>query len=298
MGSLSGRVREGGKPLAGATVRVKPAGDDSPDFGFFDDGSNVQTSSSGEYTLAGLAAGDYTLTITHASRAMPWSDKVSVREGDNKLDADLPVAIVEGRIQSEDGKPMANVKVRAERAREGDSKGKKSFQVVMMSSDSEGEAVSFGPDGGTAPVVTDGEGRYRLRGVTPSVGLNVVASAPGAQEARSDRIELAPDQTRGGVDLVMKLGATVEVVTRRADGTKGSGCIVHARRVGDDQGAPKTQFVGSTGRVTFTGLQPGRWRFTCDQAGIDTGTGKGAIPDQEIDVKVGPPSTVTFELPS
>ncbi len=299
MGSLSGRVRESGKALAGATVRVKPAADDGPDFGFLDNGTNATTSSSGEYSLAGLAVGDYKITIAHTSRAMPWTDKVSVREGDNKYDADLPLAIVEGRVTGEDGKPMANVKVHAERARGAGAEKTQNFQVVMMTSDSDGESMSFGDGAGTPPVVTDAEGRYRLRGVSPSVGLNVVASAPGAQDARSERIELAPDQTRTNVDLVMKLGATVEVVTRRPDGSKGSGCIVHARPVGDDEAAPKTQFVGSTGRVTFTGLQPGRWRFTCDQAGIDTGPDtKGKIPEQEVEVKLGPPSTITFDLPS
>jgi hypothetical protein len=297
VGSLSGRVRETGKALVGASVRIKGADDDGPDFGFLDNGSCATTSSSGEYSLAGLAVGDYKVTITHPSRAMPWSDKVSVREGDNTFDADLPVAIVEGRIRGEDGKPLANVKVHAERA-SGDGEKRKSFQVVTMTSDSDGEAMSFGDGAGGPPVVTDAEGVYRLRGVSPSVGLNVVASAPGAQEARSERFELAPDQTRTGVDLVMKLGATVEVVTRRPDGSKGSGCIVHARSIGDDAAPPKTQFVGSSGRVTFTGLQPGRWRFSCDEAGIHSGpSAKGAIPDQEVDVKLGAPSTVTFELP-
>jgi protocatechuate 3,4-dioxygenase beta subunit len=294
-GTLTGRVRESGKALAGATVRAKPASDDGPDFSFLDNGSGATTSASGEYSIDGLAAGDYTVTITHPSRAMSWKGNTSVREGQNRFDVDLPLAVVEGRVTGEDGKPMANVKVRAERSR---GEGRE-IQMLSIVAGSDGESYSIGDGVGAPPAVTDADGRYKLRGVAPDVALQVVASAPGAQTTRSEPVTLAADQTRSGVDLVLKMGATVEVVTRRPDGTKASGCIVHARPVGDDGAEPKTQFVGSTGRVTFTGLQPGRWRFTCNQAGIDSGSGNTpAIPDQEVEVKVGPPATITFDVPS
>jgi hypothetical protein len=297
-GTLTGRVRESGKPLVGATVRLNPRADDGPDFGFLGGGSNAVTNSSGEYVLDGLTVADYRVTITHASRAMSWEGETSLREGPNRYDVELPVAIVEGRISGEDKKPLAGVKVRAERARNEDNGQTRSTRVVVLASEVGGEAMSFTDDGGAPPVITDSEGRYRLRGVTPEVGLNVVASSPGVQTARSDRIKLAPDQTLTGVDLVLKLGANVEVVTRRPDGKGSSGCIVTARALDDEQTEPKTQFVGSTGRVTFSGLQPGHWRFSCQKPGFNQGPGEQTqIPDQEIEVKVGTPRTVTFDVP-
>jgi hypothetical protein len=296
-GMLAGVVRERGKPIAGATVRLKKAGDDGPDFGFLDGGTNAVTNSSGAYTFEGLEVAAYKATVTHPSRVMGFSAETEVREGENRFDVDLPLAIVEGHVRGEDGKPLAGVKVRAERAKSEGAEEVRGFQVVMMG-DSDGESVSFGDGMGAPPITTDAEGRYTLRGVTPNVGLNVVASSPGVQTSRSDRIQLAADQTLSNVDLVLKLGATVQVVTRRPDGKPSSGCIVHARPVGDEEADPKTQFVGSSGKVTFTGLQPGRWRFTCDKPGFDPEGGqRPKIPDQETEAKVGTPGTVTFEVP-
>jgi protocatechuate 3,4-dioxygenase beta subunit len=297
-GALSGKVRERGKTLAGATVRLKKKGDDGPDFGFLDGGTSATTNSSGEYSFEGLEVAEYKATITHPSRVMSFTGETDVREGANRFDVDLPLAIVEGRVLGEDQKPLAGVKVRAERARSEEAEEVHAYSVVMMNGDADGEAFSFGDGVGAPPVTTDGEGRYKLRGVTPGVGLNIVASSPGVQTARSDRIEVAPDQTLGNIDLVLKLGATVEVVTKRLDGKPASGCIVHAVRADDEDAEPKTQFVGSTGRVTFSGLQPGRWRFTCNKAGFDPGEGDAQkIPDQELEAKVGAPGTVTFQVP-
>ncbi len=303
MGELHGRVREGGKPLAGATVRLREKRDDAfgMDLPFLDRPLSTTTTASGEYTLAGSPVGDYQLVVTHPARAMKWEGDVTVRTGELRFDVDLPLATIEGRITDEAGKPIEGAKVSAERAKKADSEPGRGanveMNVVMIGSlGDEGEMISFG-GGADAPVVkTDADGRYRLRGVTPNVPLQVVVSGRNLQPTRSDRIELATDQTLSGFDLVMKQGGSVEVTARRPDGRTVSGAMVRAEPVAGEA-APKTLFTGLEGRATFEGLEPGRWKFTCERTAFEPDARDVKMPAREVDVRAGRTEKIAFDLP-
>src|SRR5439155_14266413 len=141
---------------------------------FMDDGVKGETNAKGEYTIEKVRTGDYRVVVTHPSRAMSWEGEARVGNGTNRSNFELPLAIVEGRVTGEDKKPIAGVRVHAERDASGDEpKRSMSFSIVMDAGD--GPSAFFGGSGGGGSVVTDAEGRYRLRGVTPDVELTVIA---------------------------------------------------------------------------------------------------------------------------
>ena len=301
--ALSGKISEGGKALANATVRLVDKSDEGPALPFFGGGNQVRTNSKGEYKLDDVKVGEYRVFVAHASRAMDFETEVHVREGDNEKDLDLPIAVIEGRITGSDKKPIAGVRVRAERA----SKAGKTSHVmatsVMFTTDGsggDGPEVSFStgdPSGQT--VFTDSDGRYKLRGVQPDVDLVVKASGKDVQPKESAVLHVAADETKSGVDLALEQGGAIDVTIVRADGRLGTACLVHGRFEGESASSvePKTEFTGSGGSVKLSGLKPGKWRLSVDALGAPASDDRPAVPEQEIEVNAGETKKAQFELP-
>jgi uncharacterized GH25 family protein len=301
-GNLTGRVTEGGKPLAGATIRLSDKNDDAPPaLPFFGEGKDARTDGTGAYTLENVKEGEYRVSVTHGARAMAYDTGVTLREGDNKLDIDLPVAIVEGRVTNSEGKALAGVRVRAERSSGADGKPKKQFaQMIVMDTDGNDPQVSFstGTGGGEA-VLTDADGKYRLRGVLTDVDLVVKASGKDVQPGQSPVVRVGADETKSGIDLTLLQGGAMEVSVLHADGRAGSSCIVRGRIEGDSVD-PKTELSGASGVVKLTGLKPGKWHVNVNPIGPASGTisdKPAEIPEQVIEVKAGETSPARFEIP-
>jgi hypothetical protein len=291
-------VTESGKPLAGATVRLtdKKSGSDAPDLPFFDDGREARTNGKGDYTLENAKAGEYRVIVSHASRAMPFETSVRLREGDNKLDVELSVCTIEGRVTNADGKPLAGIRVRAERPQAPDS-GKKSRVMVFATANGDDNDVTFsmGP-GGAEPALTDADGKYKLRGVPPDVDLVVKATGKDVQPGESSVVKLSADQTKSGVDLSLQQGGSIEVTVQYADGRPGSSCLVRGRIEGDSVD-PKNEFSGTTGIVKLTGLKPGKWHLTVTPIGPGAPGEKPDVPEQLVEVKAGEAGKAHFEIP-
>jgi uncharacterized GH25 family protein len=300
--TLTGRVTEGGKPLSGATVRLTDKSDDAPPaLPFFGEGKDARTNGSGEYVLENVKTGEYRVSVNHSSRAMAFESSVTLREGDNSLDVDMPVCTIEGRVTNSDGKPLAGVRVRAERSSGDDGKPRKQFaQLFMVASDNDDPAISFSTgSGGGEAVLTDADGKYRLRGVLSDVDLVVKASGKDVQPGQSAPVRVTPDQTKSGVDLTLLQGATIEVTVLRADGGAGSSCIVRGRIEGDSVD-PKTELSGASGIVKLTGLKPGKWHLTVNPIGPASGTNSDhppEIPEQVVEVKAGETGKARFDIP-
>ncbi len=292
-GSLAGKITEAGKPLANARVRLAQRG--APAMPFMDDGPSAQTDGTGDYLLDGVEEGEYTLTVEHSTRAMPFENDARVRAGANKLDLDLPLAIVEGTVTGEDGKPVSGVRMRAERANP--SGGRRTMMAVMVTADGSGDPeVTVGSPGSDARSITDENGKYSLRGVLADADLVVLADPKDAQPARSETFKVKPDETKKGLDLKLERGGSLQIAVARA-GKPAGGFLARAVLVDGDP-APKIQFVGPSGSAKLSGLKPGKWKVSLDPIQGSIGSqGSGEIPDQEIDVRVGETARANFDVP-
>jgi Carboxypeptidase regulatory-like domain len=300
--NLSGRVTEGGKPLSGATVRLTDKSDNAPPaLPFFGEGKDARTNGKGEYLLENVKEGEYRVSVSHGSRAMSFESSVTLREGDNALDVEMPVCTIEGRVTNSDNKPLAGVRVRAERSTGDDGKPKMQVAQVLMVADNNDEPqMSFSTGtGGGETVVTDADGKYRLRGVLADVDLVVKATGKDVQPGQSAVVRVSADQTKSGVDLTLFQGGSIEVTVLHADGRAGSSCIVHGRIDGDSVD-PKTELSGPSGVVKLTGLKPGKWHLNVNPIGPASGTSSdrpAEIPEQIVEVKAGEASPARFDIP-
>jgi Carboxypeptidase regulatory-like domain len=297
-GGLSGHVTEAGVSLAGATVALVDA-DASGDAlaglpGLRGGDPEVRTNGSGEYRLDDLEVGDYTLRVTHPARAMAYDVPVEIVEGQGELDVDLPVSLVRGRVTGPDGKPLAGVRVQAERNEGGPRRVMR--QVVFMTDGGDAHGGILDGSGSFEPVRTDADGLYELRGVQHDVDLVVKASGDGVQPGSSKPVRLAAGEIVEGIDIALEAGGTLPVAVERADGSPGGMCLVQATFVDGGGVEPKTGFTGQSGSTKLDGLKPGRWRLTCQPMAFAGGEAP-EVPEQEVDVVAGDNETARFQLP-
>ena len=169
--------------------------------------------------------------------------------------------------------------------------------TVMVTADGSGDPeVMVGSPGSDARSATDENGRYSLRGVLPDIDLVVQADPKDAQPARSESFKVRSDETKKGIDLKLERGGTIQIAVQRG-GKPAGGFLARANLVDGDP-APKIQFVGPSGTTKFNGLKPGKWRISLDPIqGASPGGEERAIPEQEIEVRVGETAKANFEAP-
>jgi len=297
-GTLAGRVTEGGQPLANATLRLSPKSEDETPMPFRSGGRSAHTDVRGDYLFDGVDEGEYSLSVEHPTRAMAFEAKIEVRPGENRQDIDLAVAIVEGTVTGEDGKPVAGVRVRAERAPVAGRRRPMAIMVMATSDGGDEPEVNVSTEASGAPVVTtDAEGRYSLRGVLPDVELVVEADAKDAQPARSGKFSVGLDEVKKGVDLKLERGGTIQVSVQNQAGKPAGGFLARATFEGGST-MPKVQMIGPNGSVKLTGLKPGKWRVVLDPLqDLGAGGGEAPIPEREVDVVVGETAKADFVVP-
>jgi hypothetical protein len=108
---------------------------------------------------------------------------------------------------------------------------------------------------------------------------------------------VAPDQLRGGVDLVLEAAGRIEVVALRPDGTPARNLLVTARHEAPEgeRAEPRTGFVGGEGKAVLEGLAPGPWRVTLRPVG--PGTGDAELPPQVVEVQAERTVSASFSVP-
>jgi hypothetical protein len=290
-------VREAGKVLAGAKVSLRKDGEDEGQrivFPGMDEGPAGRTDGDGLFEIEGVKIGRYKLTVEHPTRRMPAEFALELREGKNTFDVDLPLTILSGRITDSEGKGLAGVRVWSERRAEGTLRNRRAV-MIMVDDGGGGGIVDSGQFGEKA--LTDGEGRYTLRGVTSDVDLIVKAEGKTVQPGESASVRLAPNEVREGLDLRLEAAGSIQVEAKLADGSPARFQLVQAEFLGESSSPvqPKFGFM-QQGSTELTGLKPGRWKVSVRNAqGGPPGSGE---PGEEREVEVQPGATVTaaFEV--
>lgn len=294
---LTGRVREAGKILAGATLRLEKegAGDDRPRFampGMGGDGPEAKSDGEGRYHIADVKEGRYTLTVTHPTRRMPEEFAVELREGENSFDVELALSIVSGRVLDEQGKGLPGVRVWPER-RAPEEGGRRMRFVMVMADDSGGGMVDTGQFGERA--LTDADGNYSLRGVTSDADLVIKAEGDRVQPGESGVVRVAPNEVKDGVDLALAAAGSILVQANLPDGAPARFQLVQAEYLGEEQPKPEPKFtLLQQGSTELKGLKPGLWKVNVRSA--DEGPRGSGGQDQEVKVLAGETATATFEV--
>jgi hypothetical protein len=295
---LAGRVREAGKVLPGATLRLEKdsAREAGPGFVLpgMSRGPEARSDGEGRYRVDDVQTGRYTLTVEHPTRRMPTELEVELREGENTFDVDLPLSIVSGRIVDDEGKGLAGVRVWPERA---EPEGGRRMQMRMVMVDDSGGAGVFDSGQFGERALTDAEGRYTLRGVATDVDLVVRAEGDEVQPGRSGSVRVAPDETRADVDIALSAAGSILVEARLSDGAPARFQLVQAEFLGTDEPRPEPKFSFlQEGSTVLRGLKPGRWRVNVRSAQSGPpGSGESG-QDQEIEVRPREEARASFEV--
>jgi hypothetical protein len=299
--TVSGVVREGGEPLASATVSLDPkpvAGEPRMPRLPFGGGPTARTDARGFYQLSGVQPGEYLLSVAHPSRVMETEIELRVGERDVRQDVALSIATIEGRVVDSDDRPLAGVRVSAERD-QGATQGRAVVRMVFAGDN--GGVGMIGGEGGAEDVFTDSDGRYTLRGVATDVKLVVRAEAKGLQPAKSAPLELRENESKRGVDLALAEAGEIEISAFKADGSPAQMAIVTATPQGDLAASAerKTGFIQEGGKTTLDGLAPGSWRVSVRPVGggPNAGTGAAQPVEQVVEVKPGVATPARFDLP-
>ena len=296
--ALRGVVTEGGVPLAGALVTLERRADDSEESGRMmmfgmGGGPSARSDGRGRYEVQNVKSGDYTARVTHKSRAMPAEVDVTIGSDDRELDIALDVAVIEGRVTGPDGKPVARAKVTVERPSSGRRTG--AVRMVMAFAGGEGEESTMLLGGDEPTARTDEDGRYALRGVQPGVKLVVKAEAKGFRSAKSEELELGPNEVRSRVDLQLLQSGSIEVSVFRGGEPQAEG-IVTARLVGGKPGSDPSPAVLQEGRARLEDLEPGRWSVTVRTFGRMISEREDGESTQEVVVEAGKTASLRFDL--
>jgi len=309
-GSVVGRVTERGQPLVGATLTFEAvsSGEDEemrrlmPMFG---GGTAATSDGQGAFLQEELKVGEYTVRISHSSRAMDAEFELTVGAGEQRENFDLAVAMIEGRVLDSDGKPAVGIEVRPERVQQSEGPQRAVAMSFVVQGDSGGGAMTFSSGGGAKPTtVTDEDGRYLLRGVASDVELVVRTRDDDFQPGESDPITVGANQTRRDVDIAVYAAGSLTVLVQNRDGSAASYCMAELDFVGEAEEAPgpEREFVGESGQTTVRSLRPGKWQvgaYTVNMMGPDGGEAPTRRAEPVvIEVRPGETIEVLLELDS
>ncbi|MHC4377654.1 MAG: carboxypeptidase regulatory-like domain-containing protein [Planctomycetota bacterium] len=298
-----GQVRESGQPLVDANVSLRkkrPVSGADPLQGMDlsallggAGGPNAASDGTGNYRIEQLEPGDYTLTVKHVTRALPAEFDLTVGSGEQRFDVDLTNAVVEGRVLDAAGQPVEGARVSATTVTEdGEAPPVVAFRMVSVTGNG-GQAMTLGD--GSDSVVTDSEGRYRLRGLPPERDLQVQVDPPIGSlfltEGTGESFQLEPDEVRTGEDVELPTGGALRAQILDAAGNPAPFCMVLLRKDGEED--PERELAQS-GQLERGGLEPGVW-WVSTQA-LSPGTPQEPGEERRVVIAVGEVLELDLEL--
>jgi protocatechuate 3,4-dioxygenase beta subunit len=171
-GSVAGRATVDGEPARGLRLVLRTASNSAP-AGQSDISLQTLTDDAGNFRLAGLPAGTFTLSAVSGAYVVPGDGRassssgkaVTVREGEEVKDVELALkrgGVITGRLTDAEGRPLVGARV--------------SLQLV----DENGDTIPVGLM--NQPTDSDDRGVYRLYGLP--AGRYVVALGPAVVPER------------------------------------------------------------------------------------------------------------------
>jgi hypothetical protein len=206
-------------------------------------------------------------------RVMDFTEEIRLDEGQNSYRAELQVATISGRVVDAAGTGIEGIRVSAESVSSGATTTRRVTASVMIMDDSDGGmGISTSTRDGRKPVMTDADGRFELRGVTPGKPIQVVAEGQELRTVRSDEITLSNGGLRSGVELTMVPGCqlTVKVVNEREEPVPYALVMLQLVVEGEDGGANTTKpgpngTTDESGVLVFDTLDVGTYSGTATQ---------------------------------
>lgn len=289
---LAGVVTERGTPLAGAELRL--AKEDSLSF-LMGSAPTTKTSSTGAYRFEDVKAGEYELTVSHRTRALPTTLDVDLDEGENERDVDLAINRVTGRVTDPAGEPVAGARVRAQRATSG-GQGTQ-IRMVMVTSNVSGSpsvTLSNGGDDEGLVATTDEDGRYELRGLPIRAEIEVDVRADDHEPGTSEPFELDEGEDRDGVDVVIVPGGSLRVQVDLSD-LPGM-YMINARFLGESEGPVegRSTTLSPKGEATLGELAVGPWEISLRPLGPAEESAPDLPEPKTVEVVVGEEVLVEF----
>ncbi|MEY2807207.1 MAG: hypothetical protein RIR65_1624 [Planctomycetota bacterium] len=286
-GSLEGVVREDGRPLADAAVRLVPynpdmtngwagwSGEDDPLLAVCDD--------EGRYRFESIPVGTYRLFVTHELRRHAKEFRADVHGLGSRQDLDLMVSSVAGRVLDDEGSPLAGLEVQlwvdGERI-----EVEPPYKLVYEEDERGGGDVDW-KESAAASTKTDASGAYVMRGVQTEAGLTVVAQGRWTEEGRIGPFTLVDGEVRHGADFKLRRAGDIVV---RLEAPMADDEMVHAHLVKQD-GAGQLRRDFALGRWNdrerLRGLIPGEWKLVYQRHG--PGGPQGEPREATIVVQVG-----------
>lgn len=294
-GALHGTLREGGRPLEGASLRLVELrdGEEDRERGWLGPNDPLGTSSDhlGQFRFAGLRCGRYTLVVHHPGRRMPARVEVEVRPGDREFDLDLDVTAVDGRVTDVAGHPLAGLEVWAYVPGQ-EGWGEEPYQMVLREDERGGVRLNYEQKTRRSEH-TDAQGRYELRGLPPNVPLVVHVEGDVVETFDAPPITLSPDELRHGLDFALRLAGTIRLELAGAEG-QNRWYEVRALLVRDGKEEPKASgWLGNWNRrEELRALPPGHYKLCCAPQGQP-----GDTPPQvlELDLHEGETLQASFQ---
>ncbi len=228
-GAFEGTVRRRGLPVRGAKVSARPAGERRSA------AAVVETDGSGRYRLAGLQPGGWTVSAYEEGNGLPTEVEHRVTRGPNRLDFDLAIGSIEGRVTAKGtGRPLSGVTVRVRVQSSGRDRGRGGRNVQVQTQ-------------------TDLGGRFALEGI-PGGAYVVFVNAEDYVD-QDARVELPMDAVRTGFDFALAQGGRIDVRMGALAPITGQQAWLEAR----SEGGGSSQWKAGAPLVQFKGLPPGSW---------------------------------------
>ena len=286
-GSLEGVVREDGRPLADAAVRLVPYNPDMQSgwagWGGEDDPLLAMCDEEGCYRFESIPVGTYRLFVTHELRRHAKELRAEVHGLGSRQDIDLQVSSVAGRVLDEDGNPLVGLQVQlwvdGERI-----EVEPPYKLVYEEDERGGGDVDW-KESAAASTKTDASGAYIMRGVQTEAGLTVVAQGRWTEEGRIGPFTLVDGEVRHGADFKLRRAGDLVV---RLERPMGDDELLQLQLVKQD-GAGELRRDFALGRWNdrerLRGLVPGEWKLRWQRHA--QGGPQGVAKEVDVTIQVG-----------